>query len=191
MKKLRENVVVFWLKEKAHDAFLLWVCLNCCIVDLSLPELFMLQSRGNYYQNGWGSCGCWCCSHVFLHTADNWAEQAIYHLQMLIKRCWKHGRVPLDDDDSSTPHFWCIICFGFYCGLDLLTPRAHLIWMYEFRDFPNLNKLNINCHYHWEKSASDCYFVGNQPNFGGKICSLKSQNYQHNSTVGVVVTDAT
>lgn len=81
--------------------------------------------------------------------------------------------------------------FRFLFCARFLTPRALLTWMYEFRDFTNLNKLNINCHYQWEKSAGDCYFVANQPNFGGKICSLKSQNYQHNSTVGVVVTDAT
>lgn len=65
------------------------------------------------------------------HAADNWAGQAIYHLQMSIKSCWKHGCVPFDGDDSSALYFWCtssvlIFIVGWF-----------LIWMYKFRDFTN------------------------------------------------------
>lgn len=114
---------------------LLWVCLKRCTFDLSLPELFTPQSRGNYYQNGRGFC--WLQPGVFLHTADSQAGLTTYRLQMRIKKVLRAWVCTLEWWWLISTSF-LIIVFQFLlwtAGLHTLHEDVWLMWKCGFLSF--------------------------------------------------------
>lgn len=134
MKELNKTGAVLIEGRGLCCSPLLWVCLKCCIFDLSLPKLLVLQGRGSDYWNGGGSCACWLCSQVVSsctsHRKPCWADylsSADVDLNVLTARVCTLGWWALSNTSLLMNHL-----VHFYSGLDFVTHKCFDYYKYAY-----------------------------------------------------------